>query len=170
MAILHFFTMTLEEKLQHSGFLKNEIKVYMAILALGKGTLTEVSEKACVNKVNSLDKLRKLTEKRLVVREKETAHIVYTALPPKQALRQYIKELKGKYDQTESLLMDSLEGLEIQYANPKDLPEVKFVYGKNKIDAMQLEVQATQFDEMYEFTNVDVALKHMTASTLLIKF
>jgi len=58
--------MVLEEILEQAGFNKNEAKIYLAILLLGKGNLSEVARKANTNRVNSLDKVRKLVKKQLI--------------------------------------------------------------------------------------------------------
>ncbi len=63
--------------------------------------------------------------------------------------------------------MDSLEGFDIHYATPKDMPEVKFAQGSDTIKAIHLEVENTKFDEMLEFTNLDEAFRNI--STTLIR-
>ncbi len=147
--------MTLEDKLQRAGFLKNEVVVYIAILSLGKASLTQITEKARLNKVNTLDKLNKLAQKGLVTREDIGRESYYTALPPKQTMRKFLHDLDATHKEKESYMLDSLEGLEIHYNSQKDMPEVKFVEGPETVNAIHTEVQNTEFDEMLEFTNLD---------------
>ncbi|GEM_PF-1729670 len=164
MVILHFITMNLEYKLNKAGFLTNEVKTYIAILGLGKGTLAEISRRAGLNKVNTIDKLRKLAKKQLVIQEKDNKKRLYVALPPRHALRRYLNTLKEGYNEKESMVLDSIEGLEIHHSTPKDMPEVKFAEGKEVIQAIHLEVQNTQYDEMLEMTNLDTAFRDVTVT------
>lgn len=81
----------IEKQLKIIGLSDNEIATYLAILELGKGTVSEISRKASLNRTTGYDVLNRLAAKKLInISGKEPKH-EYTAESPEQ-LRLLITE------------------------------------------------------------------------------
>ena len=74
----------IEKLLKNSGFLDKETAVYLAILEMGRGTVAEISRKACINRSTGYVILDSLAGKGLVSisgKEPKQENIPYS--PPK---------------------------------------------------------------------------------------
>ncbi|MEI7689279.1 MAG: helix-turn-helix domain-containing protein [Candidatus Nomurabacteria bacterium] len=108
----------IKKSLEYIGFSEKEVVVYLALLSLGKGTVTEISRKAGINRPTGYHVLASLSIKELVkVSGKE----------PKQ---EYIAESP---DQIEKLLQNRIEE-DQRFINEakKIIPELKSIH--NVID------------------------------------
>ena len=56
----------IEKQLQATGLSNNEVSAYLALLDLGKGTVSQISRKAGLNRTTGYDILDRLVAKRLV--------------------------------------------------------------------------------------------------------
>ena len=56
----------IEKQLKIIGLSENEIAIYLALLELGKGTVSEISRKASLNRTTGYDILNRLTNKKLI--------------------------------------------------------------------------------------------------------
>lgn len=106
--------MELKKSLEYIGFSEKEVSVYLALLELGKGTVTQISRKAGINRPTGYHILSSLEAKELVkVSGKE----------PKQ---EYVAESP---DQIEKLLLQKIENDQafIKEAR-KIIPELKSMH------------------------------------------
>lgn len=104
----------LKKSLEYIGFSEKEVVVYLALLSLGKGTVTEISRKAGINRPTGYHVLASLSSKELVkVSGKE----------PKQ---EYVAESP---DRLEKLLQDRIEE-DQKFINEarKIIPELKSIH------------------------------------------
>lgn len=104
----------LKKSLEYIGFSEKEVVVYLALLSLGKGTVTEISRKAGINRPTGYHVLASLSAKELVkVSGKE----------PKQ---EYVAESP---DQIEKLLVNKIEE-DQKFINEarKIIPELKSIH------------------------------------------
>src|SRR3989344_3606940 len=92
--------------LQTFGFSEKEVDVYIALLELGKGTVTKISLQAGINRTTGYDILGSLVNKRLVSVSGKEPKQEYAAEPPK-AITEY---LKRQVSQTEEYIKRA-EGL-----------------------------------------------------------
>ena len=118
----------LKKKLGFAGFSEKEIEVYLALLVIGKGVVSEIARKASVNR--------------------PTAYHILGALETKGLAKASGKEPKQEYvaespDQIEKMLLEKIEGYqksleEIRQVIPElksmqtigDRPKIKFYEGK----------------------------------------
>ena len=106
--------LNLKKSLEYIGFSEKEVSVYLALLELGKGTVTQISRKASINRPTGYHVLASLEAKELVkVSSKE----------PKQ---EYVAESP---DQIEKMLVKKIENDQacMQEAQ-KIIPELKFMH------------------------------------------
>lgn len=104
----------LKKSLEYIGFSEKEVVVYLALLSLGKGTVTEISHRAGINRPTGYHVLASLSTKELVkVSGKE----------PKQ---EYVAESP---DQIEKLLINKIEE-DQKFINEarKIIPELKSIH------------------------------------------
>ncbi len=87
-----------EEILVRSGLTKNEAKVYLALLKLGKATAAEITKKSGVHRVNVYDVLDRLMEKGLISTIHRSKKRIYEAANPNQ-LSKLLKEKEAALNQ-----------------------------------------------------------------------
>ena len=82
--------LSLNERLEKLGLLPNEAKVYVALLELGKGAVTDISKAAKLNRTTGYDILERLCLRGVANRALTGKTKIYTAEPPYH-LRQYLE-------------------------------------------------------------------------------
>ena len=107
-------TTALEKQLQATGLSNNEVSAYLALLDLGKGTVSQISRKAGLNRTTGYDILDRLVAKRLV------------SISGKEPKQEYLAESP---DRIENLLLDELEEKQNQLENArKTIPQLKSMH------------------------------------------
>ncbi len=104
----------IEKQLQATGLSNNEVSAYLALLDLGKGTVSQISRKAGLNRTTGYDILDRLVAKRLV------------SISGKEPKQEYLAESP---DRIENLLLDELEEKQNQLENArKTIPQLKSMH------------------------------------------
>ncbi len=104
----------IEKQLQATGLSSNEVSAYLALLDLGKGTVSQISRKAGLNRTTGYDILDRLVAKRLV------------SISGKEPKQEYLAESP---DRIENLLLDELEEKQNQLENArKTIPQLKSMH------------------------------------------
>lgn len=91
--------------LQSFGLSEKEVDVYVALLELGKGSVTKISQKAGINRTTGYDILGSLVNKKLVSVSGKEPKQEYAAEPP-TAITEY---LKRRISQTEEFIRKAKE-------------------------------------------------------------
>ena len=96
-----------EETLVRTGLSKNEAKVYLTLLKLGKATAVEITRMSKVHRVNVYDVLERLIEKGLigtVIQAKKKIyevaspeHLIYLLKEKEEALDKVMPQLKAEF-------------------------------------------------------------------------
>lgn len=149
--------MILEEKLEEIGLGENEVKVYLALINLGKGYLYEIANKAGCNNVTTLNNLRSLEEKQLLHISESEIQKRYFMKDPRQGVREYLRQKQTVLDVQKLDFDEIVDCLEIMHHSVWEKPQVKFIHGDECPQAIRAEVESTKFEELYEFTNLDEA-------------
>jgi len=104
----------LKKSLEYIGFSEKEVVVYLALLSLGKGTVTQISRKAGINRPTGYHVLASLSSKGLV------------KISGKEPKQEYIAESP---DQIEKLLQNKIEENQ-KFINEarKIIPELKSIH------------------------------------------
>ncbi|NTV41107.1 MAG: hypothetical protein HGA61_02430 [Candidatus Moranbacteria bacterium] len=104
----------IEKQLQATGLSNNEVSAYLALLDLGKGTVSQISRKAGLNRTTGYDILDRLVAKRLV------------SISGKEPKQEYLAESP---DRIENLLLAELEEKQNQLENArKTIPQLKSIH------------------------------------------
>ena len=92
-----FHPQTMEESLEAMGFSKNESKVYIQLLNIGKTTATEIAKQTKLHRSNVYDSLTKLIEKGIVAQYSEDNTRIYEATDPANLLT-ILKDQQQKFE------------------------------------------------------------------------
>ncbi len=113
--------------LQSFGFSEKETDVYIALLELGKGSVTKISQKAGINRTTGYDILGSLVNKRLVSVSGKEPKQEYAAEPP-TAITKY---LKRQISETEGFIKKADEIVpELTLLHSlKNRPKIRFYEG-----------------------------------------
>src|SRR3989338_9344999 len=117
----------IEKLLKSSGFLDKEVKIYLAILELGRGTVAQISRKAGINRTTGYVILDSLVSKGLVSISGREPKEEYRALSPANLLK-YFSEKAAKQNKIAEEAKEILPELTSLY-NEGDRPRVYFYEG-----------------------------------------
>ena len=113
--------------LQSFGFSEKESEVYVAILELGKGTVTEISRKAGINRTTGYDILGSLVAKGVVTVSGKEPKQEYAAEPP-QSITEHLKRQISDIEQSIKKSQEIIPDLSLIYA-VKNRPRIRFYEG-----------------------------------------
>lgn len=119
---------TLQQSLTALNFTKKEAKIYLALLELGKGTVTQITRKAGLNRTTGYDILDSLANRELVSISGKEPKQEYIAESPDKiltALTSQIAQNKKQIEQARAIL-PQLRSIH----NIGDRPKVRFYEGK----------------------------------------
>lgn len=139
------------EQLENMGLQNNEAAIYLALLELGQGTVTEISKKARLNRTTGYDILERLCLNGLANRSNLKKKRIYVAEPPSR-LKQHLENKKN----TAERCLKELEGLlpDLSSLYKTELkPTIKFAEGKQEMINMYLRQLETK-DTIYSILNL----------------
>jgi len=140
------------DALAYFGLKKNEISVYLAILGLGRGTVSEISRKAGINRTTGYHLLDCLVSKELVRISGKEPKQEYVAESPDNILKIPIKRLEAAKEDTEKAeeLVPQLHSIH----KVGNRPQIKFYEG---IEGMKrvYEDTLTSTEEIRAYGNYD---------------
>lgn len=103
-----------QKQLESLGLSKNEICIYIALLQLGKGTVSQISRKASLNRTTGYDVLDRLLSKNLI------------SMSGKQPKQEYVAESP---DRIESLIVEEFERRQRELGAVRQvIPELKSMH------------------------------------------
>jgi len=142
----------IEKQLKIIGLSENEIVMYIALLELGKGTVSQISRKASLNRTTGYDVLNRLSSKKLI------------SISGKEPKQEYVAESP---DQIEILIRGELERrqselIEARQIIPElksmrtigDRPKVMFYEGKEGLQKVY-EDTLTSHEEILAYASVE---------------
>jgi len=120
------------ENLEKLGLQPNEAKVYLALLESGRGTVTQISQSAGLNRTTGYDVLERLSLYGLASRAGTgTKKKAYAAEPPIR-FKQYLENKKSQAEQRLARVDDTLSDLLGLYKK-ESKPVIKFFEGQEGI-------------------------------------
>lgn len=142
----------LKMNLQSFGFSEKETTVYVAILELGRGTVSQISRKAGINRTTGYDILSSLANKGLVTISGKEPKSEFAAEPP-QAITAYLKKVA---EQTAEQIKKSEELIpELNLIHTKqNRPKIKFYEGSEGLKQVY-EDTLTSTEAIRAYANVD---------------
>ena len=130
------------EELKKFGLQENEAKIYLALLERGRGTVTEISQTAGLNRTTGYDILERLGILGLVNRSTLGGKKrIYVAEPP-SSLKQYLSEKKNYFQQKLKKSDDFIFNLSKLYKS-EEKPVIKFFEGRQGIKNIYLHTLET---------------------------
>jgi len=113
--------------LQNFGFSEKETDVYIGLLELGKGTVTEISRKAGINRTTGYDILNSLTTKGVISVSGKEPKQEYAAEPP-DSITSYLKKRVDKLSEDIKKSEEIVPDLTLLHAY-KNRPKIRFYEG-----------------------------------------
>ncbi len=138
--------------LQSFGFSEKEADVYIAILELGKGTVTEISRKAGINRTTGYDILGSLANKGLVSISGKEPKSEYAVESPK-ALNTYLKRVADQASEHIKKSEDIIPELTLLYSQ-QNKPKIRFYEGKEGLQQVY-EDTLTSTEPIRAYATVD---------------
>jgi sugar-specific transcriptional regulator TrmB len=111
------------------GFSANEAGVYLALLELGKGTVSQITRKAGINRTTGYEILNTLASKDLVTISGRSTKQTFSAEAPERIQRLLEKQIQKNQDQL-AAAKDLIPQLKSVHSTV-DRPKVRFYEGKD---------------------------------------
>lgn len=142
----------IKKSLEHIGFSEKEVVVYLALLSLGKGTVTEISRKAGINRPTGYHVLASLSVKELVKVSGKEPKQEYVAESPDQIE----KLLQNKIEEDQKFINEARKIIpELKSIhNVTDRPKVLFYEGKEGLEKVY-EDTLTSKGEILAYASVE---------------
>lgn len=122
----------IKDELKAIGLKEKDIEVYLALLALGKGTISDISRKSGIKRTSVYQHLNVFLEKNLTSKTIIKKRVYYCAENPKKLvslLEREKKAIENKKTRIEKIIPD----LEILYDKSSNKPKIVFYEGKEGI-------------------------------------
>ena len=122
----------LQKSLEYIGFSEKEVLVYLALLKLGKGTVTQISRKAGINRPTGYHILASLAVKELVNASGKEPKQEYVAESPDQIEKLLLKKIENDqaFIKEAKKIIPELKSMH----NVADRPKVSFYEGKEGLE------------------------------------
>ncbi len=142
----------LKKTLEYIGFSEKEVSVYLALLLLGKGTVTEISRKAGINRPTGYHILASLEAKELVKVSGKEPKQEYVAESPDQIEKMLLNKIENdqKYIKEVRKIIPELKSLH----NVTDRPKVLFYEGREGMEKVY-EDTLTSTEPIRAYANVE---------------
>lgn len=138
--------------LQNLGFSDKEASVYIALLELGKGTVSDISKKAGISRTTGYDVLISLSNKGVVSVSGKEPKQEYVAESP-TSIVEYLKKQKEELE-TEIAKSESLINELNLIHNVKNRPKIRFYEGKEGLKQVY-EDTLTSSESIRAYATVD---------------
>ena len=122
----------LQKSLEYIGFSEKEVLVYLALLKLGKGTVTQISRKAGINRPTGYHILASLAIKELVNASGKEPKQEYVAESPDQIEKLLLKKIENDqaFIKEAKKIIPELKSMH----NVADRPKVSFYEGREGLE------------------------------------
>ncbi len=142
----------LKKSLEYIGFSEKEVAVYIALLEIGKGTVTEISRKAGINRPTGYHILASLSSKELVKVSGKEPKQEYISESPDQIEKLLLKKIEEdqKFINEARKIIPELKSIH----NVSDRPKVFFYEGKEGIEKVY-EDTLTSSESIRAYATVD---------------
>lgn len=122
----------LQKSLEFIGFSGKEVVVYLALLELGKGTVTQISRKAGINRPTGYHVLASLAQKELVKASGKEPKQEFVAESPDQIEKMLLEKIKNDqaFINEAKKIIPELKSIH----NVSDRPKVSFYEGREGLE------------------------------------
>jgi len=142
----------LKKSLEYIGFSEKEVLVYLALLELGRGTVTQISRKAGINRPTGYHILASLEAKELVKVSGKEPKQEYVSESPDQIEKMLIKKIENDqaYIKEAKKIIPELKSIH----NVSDRPKVLFYEGREGLEKVY-EDTLTSHESIRAYATVD---------------
>lgn len=141
------------KELLELGFTENEARVYLACLEFGKGSVTQISKHAGLNRTTGYDILERLEMRGLInMTLSNRKKRVFSAMSPGR-LKQYIEGKKNLYEKRLQGLEKTIPKLQLLYKKTEMKPVIKIAEGAEAMTQMAYE-ELDAKSIIYSITNL----------------
>lgn len=137
--------------LKDVGLSEHEAATYLALLAIGTGTVKEIAENAEIKRPTAYNSLANLNKNGLIATVPNEKHLIYTTNGP-AALLSYAEEKRRR-------IKDLLPALEALHNQATDKPQIKFFEGKKGVGQFYSN-EIMNHKELYFFASVQSFQQH----------
>lgn len=143
---------SIEKQLKIIGLSENEIVMYIALLELGKGTVSQISRKALLNRTTGYDVLNRLSSKKLISISGKEPKQEYAAESPDNIEKLIAGELERRQNELNEArkIIPELKSMH----NILGRPQIRFYEGKEGLQKVY-EDTLTSHEEILGYASVE---------------
>lgn len=123
---------TIKQQLLKIGLKDKEIKIYLTLLSLGKGTVSDIARKISINRTTVYNPLDSLLQRGFVYKIILGKRIFYSPEKPKKIIS-VLEEEKRKINISQENIRKIIPELENLYTDSFNRPKVSFYGGKSGV-------------------------------------
>ncbi len=139
----------IKDKLNKLGLKEKETDIYLSILSMGKGTITDISKKSGIKRTSIYQYLDHLLQEGLLFQTAVKKRIFYVPENPKKIIK-ILENKKDEIDKKKREVEKILPNLESLYAMSLTKPSINFYEGRDGIKAVYDEI-VSNHKNIYSF-------------------
>jgi len=128
-----------KEKLINIGLNEKEVEVYLSILALGKGTVTDIARRASIKRTSIYQYIDTLLKEGMIFQTVFKKRTLYVPEDPKKIIR-LLEDKQNKIENNKREMAEAIPGLEALYSASLARPSVSYYQGKDGIREVYNEI------------------------------
>src|SRR3989339_110474 len=132
----------IKDHLIQLGLKDKEADVYLAVLSLGKGTITDIARKSGIKRTSIYQYLEPLLKEALLYKITIQKRVFYAAENPKKIIK-LLEHKKSEIDEKKRNIQNILPNLEALYSASLTKPSITFYEGKEGIRNVYHEIVNT---------------------------
>lgn len=141
----------LEQELKKLGLTEKEIKVYIAVLELGRASVQEISRKSGINRATTYIQLESLIKQGLVSSvDRDKKNIIIAERP--QRILEILQSRKSNINQLEDNFLKLMPELDAIYNVKTDKPKVRFYQNREGIELIRKDYIVSKAKEICAFS------------------
>lgn len=148
--------------LKDSGFTHRECETYLSLLAIGSGSVQEISDKSGISRTATYPALESLIEKGLAAEEERSGRTVFLARSPERLRENMVGDLEIMRYRMERL-NDSMKEMMAAFHGGQGKPRVQYFEGMHDIMRLRDEIAMSQ-DAIWEWFVLDENLDTILAA------
>lgn len=122
----------IKQQLKQLNLSDKEVKVYLAVLSIGKGNITDIAKKAGLKRTTLYEYIEELLTKGLIFKTIDKKRVYYSPQAPEQIITM-LEQKKADLDQQKENIKEIIPDLEQLYSKAFIKPKISFFEGKQGI-------------------------------------
>lgn len=130
---------SIKDKLNKLGLRDKEVTIYLSILSMGKGTITDISKKSGIKRTSIYQYLETLLKENLIYQTAIKKRIFYVSENPKKIIK-LLENRKNELEDKKKDIEKIMPSLESLYSMSFSKPSINFYEGKDGIKTVYNEM------------------------------